>query len=132
VQFSLPNDETFEIPDAWWDESGMSEFVRSSRAYAAKSDPDHLAVPWRPVPLGQIERPRRDVGCEFDFGGFKKHKLVCFLRGIAEHAVLPAVPIKPAKGELPYQVYNGFHRYYASAAAGFDLLPAVILPDFAW
>ena len=42
----------------------------------------------------------------------------------AETAVL--VPLREVEPPFRYRVRNGFHRFYASVAAGFECLPTII------
>jgi hypothetical protein len=82
------------------------------------------------VPLRQIEPPYRIPGK--DWHGFDHSRLVSVLDGIATGAEIEPVPLfKLPDTDFPpapyaYRVRNGFHRFYASIAAGFECLPAEI------
>jgi hypothetical protein len=52
------------------------------------------------------------------------------LQGIACRQVIPPVEVKVKvkdhqQGEYRYEVYDGWHRFYASVAAGFPCLPTI-------
>jgi hypothetical protein len=114
----------FEIPDAWLNEAGMDGFTRSAPAYRSTA----AAVP---VPLREIEPPHRTP--EKHWRGFDRARLISVLKGIATGAEIEPVPLlELPPGDFPaapyrYRVRNGFHRFYASIAAGFECLPAEIL-----
>jgi hypothetical protein len=113
----------FEIPDAWLAEAGMDGFTRSASAYRSTA----VAVL---VPLREIEPPYRVP--ELDWRDFDRSRLISVLKGIATGAEIAPVPLlQLPPGDFPaapyrYRVRNGFHRFYASIAAGFEQLPAVI------
>ncbi|MGB5084273.1 MAG: hypothetical protein WBO09_06615 [Methylocystis silviterrae] len=117
----------FEIPDEWWTEAGMTAFMFAGAAYRSSGGA-------QPIALREIEPPFRSVGCPKDFGGFERERLVAVLRGIAGGDEIPPVQLRALKPlndwhrlPFPYQVYDGFHRFYASVAAGFEFLPASIV-----
>jgi hypothetical protein len=73
------------------------------------------------VPLVEIEPPMRDAGTQ----PFKKYKMMSLLMALTspECAIPPIEVVRtPAGGPYRFQVRNGFHRYYLSAAAGFRFL----------
>ncbi|HXQ51990.1 MAG TPA: hypothetical protein VN802_12915 [Stellaceae bacterium] len=121
----------FEIPDAWLGEAGIAGFTRTETAYRSSQD----AVL---VPLREIEPPYRKPALARDWRGFERARLISILKGIIAGAEIEPVPLLelPAgsfvvptfvrPGPYDYQVRNGFHRFYASIAAGFEYLPAVI------
>jgi hypothetical protein len=115
----------FEIPDQWWEEAGMNGFVPLGRAYCATT----AAVL---VPLREIEPPFRVPESAFDWHGFDHVRLIPILKGFVAGAKIPPVPlIKLPPTDVPhapfgYRVHNGFHRFYASVAAGYACLPAII------
>jgi len=115
----------FEIPDDWWTEAGMSGFVAPGRAYRSTG----TAVP---VSLREIEPPFRLPECMIDWNGFNRPRLISILKGfVAATEIAPVPLIRLASTDFPpapfdYRVRNGFHRFYASVAAGFECLSAVI------
>jgi hypothetical protein len=132
MRFPMPNYPCeFEIPDAWLAEAGMEGFSRTGPAY--RSTPEAALVPLR-----EIEPPYRKPAMAKDWRGFERARLVFILKGFIAGAEIEPVPLLglPAgtfvvptfvrPGPYAYQIRNGFHRFYASIAAGFESLPAVI------
>jgi hypothetical protein len=124
MRYPMPNYPCeFEIPDGWLHEAGMDGFTRSAPAY-------HSTTTAVPVSLREIEPPYRTP--EKDWRGFDRARLISVLTGIATGAEIEPVPLlKLPPGDFPappyrYRVRNGFHRFYASIAAGFECLPAEI------
>ena len=127
MRFALPCfPAEFEIPNEWWIESGMQGFEVNGTAFRSLDD----AVQ---VPLQNIEPPFRLVTYPKDWRGFDRSRLVSVLNGIATGATIDPVPVSAiALTEYPrspfeYRVRNGYHRFYASIAAGFEYLPVEIL-----
>jgi hypothetical protein len=94
------------------------------------------------IPLRDIEPPYRNSTAAKDWHGFDRARLISVLAGIATGTEIEPVPLadmpQPAAPSDPslawtvlrspfsYRVKDGFHRFYASVAAGFECLPAVI------
>jgi hypothetical protein len=112
----------FEIPDDWWTAAGMEGFTPSGRAY-------HSTAVATPVPLREIEPPLRSPEQPLDWHGFHRARLISLLKGIAAGAEIEPVVLRglPPADWPPfrYSVRDGYHRFYASVAAGFECLPAV-------
>lgn len=117
----------FEIPDDWWAEAGMSGFRPASASYLS-SDPAAQIILLR-----EIEPPFRFPEHRKDFGGFDRGRLVSILSGFAAGAAIEPVPLlalpTPEFQPAPfrYRPRDGFHRFYASVAAGFNSLPGIAL-----
>jgi hypothetical protein len=117
----------FEIPDEWWLEAGMAEFSARSPAYRS-------TLGARLVPLREIEPPHLGVAHPRDWCGFDRARMVRILRGLNAHVEMRPVPLLelpidgvPACQAYGYRALDGYHRFYASIAAGFTFLPASIV-----
>jgi hypothetical protein len=126
MRFFMPLLPTeFEIPSGWWAEAGMPGFTPLALSYRSTAS----AVI---IPLREIEPLPRSPEHPRDWRGFDRGRMISVLNGIATGAEIEPVPVV----ELPYadfpqspylyRIYNGFHRFYASVAAGFECLPVVI------
>lgn len=125
MEFKTPDGiVSFRIPDEWWLFAEMSSFSRAGGGYypyETKAHDRDIVV----VPLRDVEPPLRAANVP----PFKKYKLMpilfaflspeCALPPVEVHYVAPATNYR-------FKVYNGYHRYYASLAAGFTKLPVVI------
>jgi hypothetical protein len=113
----------FEIPDVWWAEAGMTDFAPKHRAYRSTADASL-------IPLRNIEPPVRFPERPHHWRGFERHRLVKVLADIAANAVIEPVPVYELQRvpllPIRYLVIDGYHRYYASIAAGFECLPVLI------
>jgi hypothetical protein len=114
----------FEIPDEWIAESGLIGFTPARTAY--------LSDPGAPlIALTQIEPLPRFFSTPKDHDGFDRQRLTGVLKGIVAGHIIPPVPMSMfeapeddfSRNPYQYRVLNGFHRYYASIAAGFSHLP---------
>jgi hypothetical protein len=114
----------FEIPDEWWGFAEMEAFkLDGARFYHYREVAPDLEVD--AVPLTDVEPPLRNAGVP----PFKKYKMVPVLFAFTSpECKLP--PIKVEAVEPPsryrFKVRDGYHRYYASAAVGYPLIPVVI------
>ena len=125
MQFSLAHTQLdFEIPDDWWDEAGMVEFQPTSQTYCvAPNDKWLLKI----VALDEVKPPTRSPGVRW----FDQTRMVYFLECIVLGDAIPPIEVhEPPNTELRYEVRDGFHRFYASVAAGFKYLPVSVLPYF--
>ncbi len=127
MRFSYPRfPAEFEIPDDWWAVAGMLDFKPADTSFRWQGDAATL------VPIFDVEPPSRGKTCPLDFHGFGKDRLIRILRWIADGAEIEPVPLRRLPTvetfRIPYdyQTCEGFHRYHASVAAGFVLLPAII------
>lgn len=122
MNFRTPRgDGEFEIPDGWW------EFARPERErdehetyfpHSSRAKNVHI------VKLSEIEPPTRDAGEIW----FRKYKLVPVLLSFqSPECELPPIELTTLNGSVyNYKVHNGFHRYYASVAVGYEFLPAIL------
>lgn len=111
---------TSEIPSEWWSEAGMGGFKPSTPSYA--SDATDL------VRILEIQPPSRNAGVRY----FERARMIAVLKGFVENALIPPIEVNEITdlGRHRYQVHNGFHRFYASLAAGFEFIPIVVKPYF--
>jgi hypothetical protein len=125
----------FEIPDEWWTEAGMTGFRSSTRGFRSTAS----AVLF---PLRGIEPPYRNTTAPKDWRGFDRIRMVRILHGIVTEAEIDPVPVVPMlqpaepsdpslawtvpRSPFSHRVKDGYHRFYASVAAGFECLPVVI------
>jgi hypothetical protein len=116
---------TFEIPDDWWSFAEMDNFsTKGGRFYAYPPDAQDVDV----VAISDVEPPMRNSGVP----PLKKHKMVPILFGLSSpECALPPVEVQAlaAPAAHRFKVHNGYHRYYASVAVGYPLLPIVIRPS---
>lgn len=125
LYFDLPGGGCFPLLAAWWVEAGMDDFQRETEAYLLTVYP---AV--QLIPLAHIEPPPLGGRAHLTDSGFDYGRMMRILQGIARREVIPPVEVKlkdHQPGEYRYEVHNGWHRFYASAAAGFPCLPTIIV-----
>ncbi len=109
----------------------MRSTRRAMRSNAAAMRRCGFAIEPVLVPLREIEPPITPWTPK-DWCGFDHDRLVRILNDIATGVEIEPVPLVelPAQDFPPalyrYRVRDGFHRFYASVAAGFECLPAVI------
>lgn len=122
--FTTPGtDHTFEIPDDWWQFTEMRQFHPNSSGfypYHTTSEPVEL------VSIEVVEPPSRGPIIE----EFKKYKLVPVLLAFqSPECALPPVQVKrvSSPSKFQYRVHNGFHRFFASVAAGYSKLPVTVI-----
>jgi hypothetical protein len=125
VRFAMPNYPCdFELPDEWWSEAGMQDWVPPGIAYKSTA-----AVSF--VPLGHVQPPFRMHSVPKDWRGFDRLRLLKIFEGFKTGDDIEPVPLyeNPPRDFPPiqyrFQVINGVHRFYASVAAGFECLPAM-------
>jgi uncharacterized protein (DUF111 family) len=119
--FKLPGEEpkTFEINDNWWLEAGMHNFTPLSESYQPKKGRQ-----FQIIPIMDIKPQSRGPGTP----DFEKPRLLKILRGFRNNDKIP--PIEVVTIDLPdysFELYNGFHRFYASVAAKFTKIPVTIV-----
>jgi hypothetical protein len=124
MRFSTPrNDVEFEIPDEWWTFAEMNAFSTDGGGYYPY--PFQCAKSVEIVELVDVEPPSRNDGVP----PFKKCKLVPVLLAFTSpECALPPVEVEAlsSDGRPRYRVVNGYHRYYASVAAGYTKLPVTV------
>jgi hypothetical protein len=126
MNFHLSNqDVSFEIPDAWLEAAGVTGFKPGAPSFNASSIDEW---PTSVVALSGVEAPLRDPGVQW----FHEERMISILSGMVTGKVLPPVQADEPLGmcTFPYRVKDGFHRFYASAALGFQSLPVSLRPHF--
>ena len=124
MKFVAPGDGVeFEIPDEWWSFAEMATFSARNGGtyypYPAKQTSIDI------VPIADVESPIRNAGVQ----PFRKYKLVPVLLAFTSpECALPPVEVEalPNAPGTRYRVINGYHRYYASIAAGYSKLPVIV------
>jgi hypothetical protein len=103
----------------------MGAFRPTKASYRAKASCEICITT---VDLAEVVPPIRNPGVRW----FGRERMVRILHGLANDLALPPIEVHelPDQGSGKYGVRDGFHRFYASAAAGFDHLPVVIFPFF--
>src|SRR5881628_2272718 len=127
MQFIRPNGSAFEIPDSWWKRADMKGFIPKTASFVAgEPEMDTICREIQIVNLADIEPVTRAIGQ----GGFFEDRLASILEAIRSDTPLPPIkihiPRTPIAGGYRYRLYHGYHRYYASIAAGFSEIPACI------
>jgi hypothetical protein len=125
MRFAFPRfPADFEIPDVWWDEAGMTRFIRRNTAYRSAAEL---------IAIDDIEPPFRLMSAPLDWHGFSRDRMVAIFKGFVADAEIPPVDllILPALGDISappfkYRLLGGVHRFYASIAAGFDMIPSTM------
>ena len=113
----------FEIPDEWWIDAGMKDYVPCTEHYHT-----NLSVCTAIVLLKEVEPPQRDNGFWFR----NKESVLEVLRKMRdEDEVLEPIEVwsLAKKASKKYIVRDGFHRFYLSIAAGFRKIP-IKISDF--
>ena len=128
MRFALPVlPAEFDLPDDWWVTSGLAGFRPAAGAFPSG---DSKAFE---VLLAEIEPPFRSLGCPKDWRGFDRERMINVLTTIARRQPLPPVSLlalPPLHDISPapflYRVLDGYHRFYAAVASGFERIPATI------
>lgn len=121
-KFIVPSSTAeFEIPDDWWQFCDMERFRPATKFYPySQRDPGVETVP-----IAEVRPPERDAGIV----GFHKNRMAPILLAFtSDPCAVPAVPVRELAAGEPYryEVLDGYHRYYASIAAGYTRLPVLI------
>jgi len=119
----------------------MHEFTRSTPSYSALPPyPQDAGSPQNPpgaplVAITAIEpliRHLKDGIPEAPIFA-SRERLVSILKGIKNNAQIPPICLfDNADGCYHYKIHQGVHRFYASIAAGFTHIPALIVEPFVW
>lgn len=109
----------FEIPDEWWAGTGMKGFGANGRSYRCDCDKAQTL-------------PMSEVWTLVRARGFDEARMRSVLKGIADGDPLPPVKVDrpPGVGPAVFRLKDGYHRFMASAAAGFGAIPALEVSYF--
>jgi len=119
-EFELPDDWIAEA--GWLDDGGRRVFQPDQPAFLSTSDA-------RLIDLSLVEPLGRGRGQEKDFRGLDRERMVRILRGFLEGDVIEApeavmLPeLEVCRGLYRCRICNGVHRYFASIAAGYAMIP---------
>ena len=117
------HDFEFEVPDDWWNESGMGDPTLFSLGQSFHpGEPEYPNGKVLMLPLVDVcVKPR----CLGEFGVFRNREdVVRILKGFRDGDPIPPVEVRHIDGSR-YALYHGQHRFYCSVAAGFTHVPAV-------
>jgi hypothetical protein len=119
--FHTPSGVAFDIPEDWWAFADMPDFKPASEYYPCGQRDGDVQI----VPLADIEPLKRNLGVSL----FEKCRMVPVLFAFqSRFCDLPPIELHPnGAGQFRYRVSNGCHRYYASIAAGYTHIPALVL-----
>lgn len=103
----------------------MAGFHSKRSAYRASSAPDWPTII---IPVSEVQPPARNEGIRW----FDEDRMLRVLKGICSDDVLPPIEVDEPQGHSShrYRLRDGFHRFYASIAAGFSCLPVSVRPFF--
>ena len=112
------------MPTEWWIEAGMDRFNRGEDlSYSGRAQ-----LTSKLYPLITIEPPQMGQRLLRGYGGFTQDRMVSVLQDTAlRREIWPIEIIEDASGAYRYRLYNGAHRFHASIAAGFSLIPAILI-----
>lgn len=126
MRFPMPNYPCeFEVPDAWLAKACFDKFTPAGRAFRSTA----TAIL---VPLASILPPHRSPKVTKDWRGLDRARFVSVLHGIVAGDEIEVVTGRRLADEqfpdaaYTHRVIDGFHRFYASVAAGFSQLPMVL------
>jgi hypothetical protein len=125
------HDLKIELPDSWWAEAGMQDFVPQARAFR----PDHRAQGVFEVSIEEVAPLRRAPGVGVlndNKEATSRERVVRILRDFRANAeIWPIRLTKLAPGDVfRYKIGDGSHRFYCSLAARFSHVQAFEGYDF--
>lgn len=126
MRFLTPRSDTpFSIPDDWWEFVVMNDLPLNHPHFYPYDREKFSSA--EIVRLWDVEPPRRNP----DVQEFTRRKLLPVLHafyspeyslGPVELVRLPRAPATPYR----FRLTRGFHRYYASVAIGYSMIPATV------
>src|SRR5690349_15727760 len=98
MKFQFPDATGFEVPDEWWRDAGMTNFVPRRRCYAhTPTDEKWAEVQAMIVPLTAIRPVIRTT--TLDFGGFERDRLVDVLKAFTSDIPIPPIRARATLGD---------------------------------
>lgn len=123
MRFNIPGSTaTFDIPDQWWEASGMQGY--SPNAVHYRTTPAWPTV----IAIRALEPPVRDGGVVW----FRDQETVVqILHAMRDGDELPPIMVwsREKTASARYKVRDGLHRFYLSVALGFTRIP-IKIEDF--
>ncbi len=115
-------DEDYDFPKEILESVGILSVGRLGNHYLCGQEADDLLI----VGLGAIAPVNRTRVPPFD-----RCRLLCVLRGIANDRFIPPIHVETRRNAYRYkfELRDGFHRFWASAAYGFTHIPALVVPN---
>jgi hypothetical protein len=124
-------DFAFSVPDDWWRENEMAEFVPADLSYVAGTpEREREGLPVFTVAIAKVVPcPRNLSHGQFNDrpGRSAKQAVAEIFHGFRNREAIPPVEIVklPIGAEYEYRLEHGAHRFYCAVAAGFSHVPAV-------
>jgi hypothetical protein len=122
--FMLQQGGSFSIPACWWIEAGMERFERGSDcAYRGRQQLNSSLYR-----IQEIQPPPMDRRGHLSHSGLDQARMAKVFREIAGRMEIWPVEITEMDGgNFAYGLHEGAHRYFASVAAGFTHIPALVV-----
>lgn len=127
------HDFEYCVPDDWWSEAAMGQFVPATRSYTAGPS-EWPALPVFEVAIDDVAPVRRnlshgvfnDAGPDRDEGTARERvlRVLSWLRDDVPIEPVCVARLPPHSGHT-FQLTAGAHRFYCALAVGFSHVPAV-------
>jgi hypothetical protein len=123
-RFKFPRDGEFSLRAECWVEAVMEGFE-------CGSEPSYRFAPSPEISLVRVEDiapPNMDQRRHLGPDGFDHKRMVGVLRKIASRSPMDPIKIvERQQGDYRYRLYDGYHRFHASVAAGFSHVPIIVV-----
>jgi len=127
--FKGPGGKHFEIPGEWLTAAGIPDsWTPGRRCFSVQT-----AVKHDILPIDEIVPPERKAALQgFASNGLNRERMISVLQALHQDMALPPVQVREITADggeaRQFEVYDGFHRFYASVAVGFSHLPVTRAP----
>ena len=125
----------YDLPDEWWNASGIQEAVPSERSYFPSASPSpELPVIYLAIsdvaPL--VRNGSHGVFNDSLEFGTARDRVIRILTGFREKSAIPPIEVSqlPLGSLARYKLIHGAHRLYCAIAAGYSHVPAIEVEDF--